>query len=79
MAGVCYAVPDSGMYADRVESLREQVAVHPSHDGGFGQRSVAKPPTKYLRDQFVFVKVLKDLGNGRAGEVAGYAERFDLA
>ena len=40
---------------------------------------MAKPTTECLCDQFVFVKVLKDLGNGRAGEVAGYAERFDLA
>ena len=67
------------MYAGRVEPLREQVTVHPPHDGGLRQRCVAKPSTKCLRDQFVLVKILKDLGNGRAGEVAGYAECFDLA
>ena len=62
-----------------VKPLSKQVAVHPSHDGGFGQRRVTKPSTKCLRDHFVFVKVPKDFGNSRAGEVAGYSECFDLA
>ena len=66
------------MYAGRVESLREQVAVHTAHDGGFRQRCVAKPPTERLRDQFVFVKILKDLGDRRARKVARDTESFDL-
>ena len=67
------------MYASRIESLREQVAVHAPNDGGIGQRCVAQSPTECLCDQFVFVKVLKDLGDSRAGEVAGDAEGLDLA
>jgi len=79
MTDVRDTVPDCGMDAGRIESLREQVAVHATYDGGFRQRCVAKPPAEYLCDHFVFVKVLKDLGNGRAREVLRDTERFDLA
>ena len=79
MTGVCHTIPDSGVYAGRIESLREQVAVHAPHDGGFRQRRTAKPTTERLRDQLVFVKVLEDLGDGRAREVARDTECFDLA
>ena len=67
------------MYAGRVESLREQVAVHATHDSGFHERHVAKSPTERLRDQFVFIQVLKDLGDGLARKFARDTECFDLA
>jgi len=67
------------MDAGRVESLREQIAVQAAHDSGFHERHVAQSPTECLRDQFVFVQILKDLGDGVAREFAGDTKCFDLA
>ena len=66
------------MHARRIESLREQVAMHAPHGGGFLQRLVAKASAECLRDQIVFVQVSKDFSDGLASQVAVDAECFDL-